>query len=295
MLIACIIVLSFVPNAINAAKLKFFLLRQPVSWSYLAVANFMSSAFTFVAPSGLGEDAVRLHRIGSNIGSYSTAATVLLSDRISSFAAQLAFTSVAFVAFGQRYAEFPLRCMACAGGLAATVVGVALMSGGIFFAARWFRKDRGIRVGPLRIETGEIQAYLRCLASDFPAISGVFSAALVFHAFLVAMIVVLSALWGRHLSVFEASMVILSGSMISTIPITFAGLGLMEGAYIAVYKAAEAGGETGLAVAMALRCAQVIAAIAGWVILVRHNLSAKALSHFRPQIDNGPSTDNPGI
>jgi uncharacterized protein (TIRG00374 family) len=218
--------------------------KVPVSLKELTTIYFIGFAFNNVLPSGVGGDAIRMVELNQHTSRASDAVTSVIVERFLGLysALTLAFITLIF-AWNVIPVEVALVSVLIFIGI--TVVGFVLINKPLYHILR--------RIGFIRKVT-DIKFVNNLFASfqdyNLPVLWRSFVVGLLFNVILIAMNVAIGVGLGIHVSLVYYLIFIPLVALTLTIPITFAGFGARESAYIYLFTQVDVARETALALSL---------------------------------------------
>ena len=210
----------------------------------LTAIYFIGFLFNNLLPSGLGGDAIRMVELNRHSERGSDAVTSVLVDRFLGLSALQAIALLALLfdwgSIPPAVASFTVAIFV--GGL---VGGLLLINRRLYLALqRWSLFSRATQIKWIGNLFESFQRY------PLPALGGAYGVALLFNVSLIAMNVFIGLALGAQASLVQYAVFVPITSLVLVIPISFAGLGVREGAYRQLFG--QVGVPPEIAVAMSL-------------------------------------------
>ncbi len=237
-------------------------IRVRVSLWELVAIYLIGFFFNNFALSGIGGDVMRVIELRRHSERTTDAATSILVERFLGLAALQAIGMVALLFDPQ---AVPLELAALT-----VILFTGLIGGGYLFVNRWVYTTLRDNLPPFRwLTTITIVGKLFESVQSYPAtaLRGAFVASILFNLSLIGMNVCLGLAVGVEATLTQYAIFIPITSAVLIIPFTIAGLGLREGAYIALFETAGVPNATAVAMSVLVYLVgNVVSGVIGGVV-----------------------------
>ena len=211
----------------------------------LASLYFVGSLFNNLLPSGFGGDAVKMYELSQRSEQGAEAVSSVLVDR---FMGLIALQAIGLVALIFAWQLVPLQVVA----LTVTLFGVSLMAAWVvsyrplweFLAERVPLFNRLLSINAVRSFVSSLQSY------SSSALLRSFGVGIVFNVMLIAANFLVGLALGVDLPPSYYMIFVPLTSLVLVLPISFAGLGVREGAYVVLFKLAGVAPEVALSMSL---------------------------------------------
>lgn len=215
-----------------------------VSINELAQIYFIGFLFNNLLPSGLGGDAIRIVELNRHSKHVGNAVTSVLVDRLLGLFGAL---TLALIALVFRWDAIPAQV-----ALFSVVIMVVLLAGGFFLINRpLYEALRRISLFKTVTDVKFINSLFRSFQDySLPALGKSYAVGLAFNVLLIGMNFAIGSALGAKISLVHYLVFVPITSLVLVLPISFAGLGVRESAY--VYLFGQVGVAQEVALAMSL-------------------------------------------
>lgn len=257
-------------------------LEVEVPMRQLTALYFVGFLFTNVLPTGFGGDPIRMYELSRYTHRTAESAGTVIADRFFGLIVLQAMAVVA-LAFGYHLVEpwmIAFTVLLFVGSLVA--VGLLLnrrlwqsLGERLRPLASPDQKQEGAlgkiarRVGNLSIAEGLKRFYESLRGYSVPAVGKTLGVSLVFNISLIAMNYLLGLSLGARISIWYYFLFVPITSIVTILPVSFAGLGVREGAYVFLFIQAGMPQETALSLSLLVYVVNILApGLIGGVIYV---------------------------
>lgn len=215
-----------------------------VAINELAQIYFIGFLFNNLLPSGLGGDAIRIMELNRHSKHVGNAVTSVLVDRLLGLFGAL---TLALIALVFRWNAIPAQV-----ALFSVVIFVVLLAGGFFLINRsLYEALRRISLFKTVTDVKFINSLFRSFQDySLPALGKSYAVGLAFNILLVGMNFAIGSALGANIALVHYLVFVPITSLVLVLPISFAGLGVRESAY--VYLFGQVGVAQEVALAMSL-------------------------------------------
>jgi glycosyltransferase 2 family protein len=245
--LAAALVISMAGVFVRAVRWQILVHDQgvPASLGELAALYFISFLFTNVLPSGIGGDAVRAYELSRTTQRGAEVVSTVLVDR---FMGLFALQAIALIALIFSWWMIPLKIVA----FTVVIFGVSLLIAWVVsskplwsgLARRVPLFNRFLAIKQVNSLVNSLQGYSRS------ALVRAFGVGLAFNVLLITMNILLGTALGAHLLLAYYMIFVPITSIVLVAPISFAGLGVREGAYVFLFTQAGVAQEVALSLSL---------------------------------------------
>lgn len=260
-LIGAGLALAVLQQAVNAWKIVLLLPGAKIDFSYVLFTNFAANFFRLVVPTDLGAELGRGYYISRKTGSAAAVFSAIVLDRYQGFLAQVAVMGGAALLWGEAvWAGIGAAALLCALVLAAAQM--------LLFRIPGLPQPRLLWLARITAAAIKVSTALREFRGRKLRVAGVTAVSILCQCLVVLMIVAVSRAYHEPLLFREAAVISLLVSIGFILPVSLAGLGIVEGIFAGMFGYFMHHQETGLAVSLSLRAMAVILALPGVFFIV---------------------------
>jgi uncharacterized protein (TIRG00374 family) len=264
-LLCLVFLLALMLQAVNAIKIKLLLPGLPIGFRYILLTNFVATFLRLTIPTDLGAELGRGYYFSRKTGSPAASFSAIVLDRYSGLFSQCAVLAGAALLFGLTgHDRFWISI-----GIAASS-GALLMAGLLVVFSRLPVIKRSSRKGFIRIThaLSRFSDYARRFRAMPLRVIAVALISIGSHCATLIMIMVTSAAYHVSLQFHEAAAIALSSTIGFVVPVTVAGLGIIEGIYAGLFALFSLQKEIGVAVSLTMRVIALLMALPGVLFFI---------------------------
>jgi uncharacterized membrane protein YbhN (UPF0104 family) len=244
--------------------------RVPVAKVYRF--NLIKILFNNVLPGGVGGEAARVMCISREIGSVSESFAVVVWDRLSGLWGQILFTVLSLPMVAPGAAAPAMRWWLVGAGLAASAILSLALAPPPGLAAWGLRRFPARAGNYYRTKVERFSTRWLSLAGRRGRLARLVGIIVLSQVSMVFILCLAAAALGGHISLWQASPVLMAGALSSLLPFTLGGLGVTEAAYALGFSIMGSEHELGFLAALLIRTLCLLPALLGWVVMLREQI-----------------------
>ncbi|MBN2036316.1 MAG: flippase-like domain-containing protein [Chitinispirillaceae bacterium] len=257
--------LMFALPAINACKIKLLLPGSAIGFRYILFTNFTALFLRLTVPTDLGAELGRGYYFSKKTGSPTTAFSAIVLDRYFGLLSQVTVLAVAAMAFGMNAAAGAWIRLGILTAAAALLLALFLAGVSLLPAVKRSKRKGMVGITSLLSRFSEYAHRLRSMPLRVAAVVVI---SLAYHCLTLLTIICTSAAYNVHLGFHEAAAISLSSTVAFVVPISVAGLGIIEGIYAGLFALFSLQKEIGIAVSLTMRVITLLLVIPGILFFI---------------------------